>query len=91
MFPKNVDMKYDNNACSITYTKDFIDKNEIQFNIVDVKTKSGINIWNHQLTIHYYPQRDQNKTSYRSFVYTENLERLKSAIVTKVLENEQIR
>ncbi|HEY8660463.1 MAG TPA: hypothetical protein VIL78_15620 [Hanamia sp.] len=83
-------MEYDNDACLITYTKDFIDKNEIQFNIVDVETKSGLNIWDHPLTIHYYPLRGQNKISYCCFPNNENLERLKSAIVTKVLENEQM-
>lgn len=90
MFPKKTEMEYDNNTYFIIYTKDFIDKNEIQFNIVDVKTKSGINVWSHQLTIHYYPLRDKNKTSYPSFENNENLERLKLAIVTNVLENEQI-
>ena len=88
MFPKKTEMEYDNNTCFITYMKDFIDKNEIQFNIVHVKTKSGIKIWDDQLTIHYYPLK--NKTSYPSFDNNENLERLKSDIIRKVLDNEQI-
>ncbi len=88
MLSKKVEMPYNDVAYHITYTKDFIDKNEIQFSIVDVKTKSGINIWKYPFTIHYYPLR-KNKIS-MPFFTNEVLNKLKSEIVSKIIINEDI-
>lgn len=88
MLPKKVPFKYNAEHCFIIYTRDVIDRNEIQFNIVDVKTESGENLWNRQLTIHYYPVGINKIES--PFFSNESLEKLKSAIVAKILENEQI-
>jgi hypothetical protein len=89
MLPKQTQMKYNDDDCIITYLQDHIDKNETQFNVVEVKTTSGIQIWDEQLTIHYYPLKDKDKTSFPFYV-NEDKQRLKLAIIAKILEAERI-
>lgn len=89
MVTKVTKILYHGNTYKINYNKHVVDKNETLFSIIDVKSKSGINIWKRILDIHYYPLKTDNKIS-SPFYVSENLNQLKIEIALAIVKAEQL-
>ncbi len=86
MFPIEIELVFENSKYNITYSREVISSNEIQFLVDVVKTDLGENL--HFWVLHYYPLKEKNKTEMEIFKNTK-LNELKLKIADAIIARNQ--